>query len=1655
MKKIIHKSLSFVSCGMLLLLSVTGYRAGAAVLYWDPQGTTGANPYTGSMSGTWESSLWSSSSSGQATPVAWTNGDAACFGVHTGKGTPAFTVTMNGNHTVAGIFDGPLTPNSAIVTITGTGIMTMQTNNLNGFALFNATDGSLANVYVNVPIAGGPTAGICAEESGQLFLNATNTFSGGTYLGYSGASFTSGLWNFNNNVSFGVGPLYFLNCTGGALVSEGSSAINITNPMIMYQQNPASLNIVGNPAGVTFSGPWILSNGSGGTGATNYATPALYGNYGTLSIGSGAASNNLVTIAGTMTGSCAFIKYGIGILDIIANNSNLSGPVTVNNGTLQIGNPLALGCVGALSTNGNITVSAPGTLDLNGNSINASLNLNGWGTNSINAFDGALVNSATNTTAVLEGGAGIVSAQVFDGSAGLSTPPPTVSVDGGGGSGCTAIASLGLSVSSFTINPGTQKYNTPPTVTISGGGGSNAIVTLTLSAGAPSIVNSTPIVVPGFGYTSDVTTVTLSGGSKSGSGTAPTVTYNSGNFQVMGFQITSPGSNYTSQPTLDLSSGTGYAVGLLPSVNLASTTAIGGPGNITINSPVSGPGSLTNTGPGTLTLTAANTYYGSTVISGAFGSSKLVGVVGGSCASSSIEVAPGSGPGNIFSVQVPDSTLQWTCAGLTFDDSSSTMDFDFGPFVVPSTNTPPLVIDGSVTFTGTPIVTVEAGSLPPGPGTYPLMMWYGGISDTPPTSVILPPKASGYLSVVGNTLYLNITANTEPLRWAANGAGTWDTSSVNWDDSSGNPAAYTDGDSVIFDETRITSPTTVTLNNTFSPEAMTVTNSVDTYTITGSGGIAGATGLEKFGKGTLTLACSNSYTGGTMINGGTLRLGDGVANNGSLVGNIVNNSILAFANPSAQTNASPISGTGAVTVSGSAPLFLDGVNTYGGPTTNTGSLFIGGSGTLGAGDYTNDVVNSGTFTYDSSVPQTLAGTISGTGILVQSGSGVLTLNGTNAYTGNTTITAGTLTVGSNGLGGGSYSGNIANTGTLVFDNSASQTLAGAISGNGAMVLNGPGAMTLSGNNTFTTGPTVNTGSTLNVNTISDSGNSELGNSGTVTLGGGTFNYTGASPVTTTRQFSGASGTTSTFNSASAMTISGRFTAQVSGNFYVNYNGPGALTLANTADNSFLGMNINGATVILNTTSASGVHGLGNATTVGSGGVLQLSGSGGFDIYSGVALTVNSGGVFDVNSQNDAFTSLSLAGTGIGGNGALINSSTTATSGITNKSGITLAANTSIGGAGNIILAGVISGGNALTYIGSGILTLASNNTFSGGTTINSGTVEVGGSIQGNVLNTAGTLKLDKTNALSVGATLTLASSPAAGAVNLAFTGTNTITALNFGSTSMAQGTWGSATSPALHQSAIFIGNGVINVTSGGVNQTITSFNNPGDQTYGVAPLSLSATASSGLPVTFTVVSGPATVVGNNLTITGAGAVTVQANQNGNSTTNAATPVDVSFNVNPLPVVLNGSKLYDGTAIASYSILTVANKVGSDNVFLASGSADLAGSSIGTQAIISPDSLTLGGTAAANYTLTDATGSVVISNEFSITSVSLDVTGTNVVIVWQSVPNSVYQLLSGTNLTAPLSSWGKVGSSITATGSSTVVTNSKPAASVQFYRVEQQ
>jgi fibronectin-binding autotransporter adhesin len=112
-----------------------------------------------------------------------------------------------------------------------------------------------------------------------------------------------------------------------------------------------------------------------------------------------------------------------------------------------------------------------------------------------------------------------------------------------------------------------------------------------------------------------------------------------------------------------------------------------------------------------------------------------------------------------------------------------------------------------------------------------------------------------------------------------------------------------------------------------------------------------------------------------------------------------------------------------------------------------------------------------TFEIDNSSAVTdVTGAITGTGGLIKTGNGTLLLTGTNTYTGGTTISAGTLQIGSGGTTG-SITGDVTDNGVLGFDRSDTVTFAGVISGTGSVTQIGTGTTILTGTNTYSGGTT--------------------------------------------------------------------------------------------------------------------------------------------------------------------------------------------------------------------------------------------------------------------------------------------------------------------------------------------------------------------------------------------------------------------------------------------------------------------------------------------------------------------------------------------------------------------------------------------------------
>ena len=129
-----------------------------------------------------------------------------------------------------------------------------------------------------------------------------------------------------------------------------------------------------------------------------------------------------------------------------------------------------------------------------------------------------------------------------------------------------------------------------------------------------------------------------------------------------------------------------------------------------------------------------------------------------------------------------------------------------------------------------------------------------------------------------------------------------------------------------------------------------------------------------------------------------------------------------------------------------------------------------------------------------------------------------------------------------------------------------------------------------------------------------------------------------------------------------------------------------------------------------------------------------------------------------------------------------------------------------------------------------------------------------------------------------------------------------------------------------------------------------SFSGPAAAVYGAAPVALVATATSGLPVSFTVISGPGVLTSNGqmLRFIGVGTVVVQAAQNGNAEFSAATAVFVSVTVAPatLTVTPANAVVTYGAIPTSFRYI-ISGFVNGDNINATSGQATVAFS--GTQA----------------------------------------------------------------------------------------------------------
>ena len=1087
--------------------------------------------------------------------------------------------------------------------------------------------------------------------------------------------------------------------------------------------------------GTGIGGGGVLINSSG-TAVTYTGTIALVSastiiaNNGTINLTTGAISGAFaLTLDGTGNGSISsVIGTGANILTkngtgtwILSGANTYTGTTTVNAGTLQYGNNDVIANTGAVTVSG-------GTLDL----VTFSDSVG-----TVTLTSGTIASS----TGILTGTSYIVQSGVI-----------------------SAILSGAVALTKSTTG----------TVTLSGANSYTGLTTISagiLKLGATGGTTNTPL-----GTTAAGTVVTsgavldLNGFTLANTGTFEALTLNGGTGIGNGGALTNSSASAASYSGLVTLGGTGVAIatnnGTLNLTNTGTITGSGftltldGTGSGTISSIIgTGSGTLTKNGSGTWTLSGVNTYTGATTVNAGtlkYGASDVIA--------------------NTSPVTVNYGTLDLNGNSDTIVSLAMT-----GGAVTTSAGT--LTLAGNVTGNASAMTATISGKLELGAVTRIFTISGGAaptMNDMSITAIISSTGAYGITKAGLGTLKLSGANTYTGVTTIQN--GTLSVSSLN--SVSGGTASSNLG-----------APVT-SGNGTIALGATTTTGTL-LYTGTGETSdrvinLAGSTGgaiLDQSGTGLLKFTSAFTVTSASSK---TLTLQGSTFGTGEISGVISDGSGLVQVTKT---------GTGTWTLSGAA------ANTYTGATTvNAGELDLNKTdgvnafaGTLTIGDgFGGENADILKLLASNQIPN-VAVTVNSSGLFNLNGFSDAILGLTMAG-GNVTSGAGTLTLGSNVTGSANtmtatITGNLnLGGGTRNFTINDIMSISAVIS-NGNVVKADPGTagiLVLSGANTYAGTTTVSAG-ILKLGAAGDAANTPLGTTAGITsvTSGAVLDLNGytlgtAEPLTLNG--TGIEGGGALMNSGAAATYSGLLTLG-SASSIVGGTGTISVSNAGTISGATFGLTLGGAaggtlTSILGTTSGtltktgtgtwtiSGANTYTGTTTV-SAGILKLGATGGATNTplgtTGSGTVVSYGAALDLNgytlANTGTFEALTLNGTGISSGGALMNSGAAATySGL-----LTLASASSIvGGTGTIALsnAGTITGatfgltlggaaGGTLTSIlgttsgtltkaDAGTWTLSSVNTFTGGTTLNAGQLNINnaqalGTVAGTFTITGGTI----------------------------------------------------------------------------------------------------------------------------------------------------------------------------------------------------------------------------------------------------------------------------------------------------------------------------
>jgi autotransporter-associated beta strand protein len=1204
-------------------------------------------------------------------------------------------------------------------------------------ALFATQSGLCVNAYWNVDGIGN-----WATAANPPWLGGTAPGSTSSTTNIDVANFGFGLTadrvvtvDANRNIggiTFSNASVYKYTLSGGnLLLSNGGVIRTLASNGDHVDTISTAIAIQGDGGSATFTGDadsgWSTMSLGAVTGVSTAGKTTTLTLNGT-NVGSTSGENTITGVSGngTGTGTLALTKSGGGTWSLSGTNT-FTGQLTVADGILKVG-----------------TVNGSGAAGVFGNSA-LSVILGKSGTTGTLEYSGATASSSKKFT-LATGGTGTFQVDTFGAILTVSG-----AIDGSGTLAKTGTGTLTLSGTNIFTGPvylyegvlslGSAGALGTSTSKINFGGG-----TLQFSAGNQTDCSARFSTDAGQAYSFDTNgrTVTLASNltsaagtlAKSGTGTltlAGTNTYGGGTTVTAGtLAVTGKLGANTGALTVDgstaifslgASNQTVGAVTVWNGGQITGTTGtltgtsfdVDGTTASTISAKLAGSGTLIKNNTGGLTLSGVNTYSGGTTVyggtltvsaSGTLGSTTGELTVNGSAAIVAIGATNQTvGTVNVWNGGSITSTGTGTLTGTAFNVESGTISARLaGTGILTKTDTGTVTLSGINTYTGA--TRVNVGTL----------------------------QVTTVASLPGQTTPGKITVANGATLAVSVGAG-------------------------LFTEAGIAD---LMANANFAAGSnLGITNAA---AFTYAGDLTGSVGISKLGTGVLTLSGSgNTYSGGTTVLAGNLTLsgtatlgnGNGdltvdaaaIVNlgtvaqtvrtlnlrSGTINANTSNLSATAF-NVEAGTIAAKLGGTGALTKSNTGTVTLSGVNTYSGGTAVTdGTLTLSIAGALGDAGGALTVDGSTAILGLGATLQTVGsvrllgggqitgttGKLTGTSFQVENGSisailagtdAVLTksstetvvLSGANTYTGGTHVNAGMLQAGkatSLGTGATTVAGgatlvvNVGGTGQFTAANittlltsasfaanstfgidttnaAAAFACTSSITGSIGLSKLGVGTLTLSGTNTYTGGTLVTAG------TLALSGNNKLGaTTSALTVDGATSilslgattQEVGAVRLLNDAQITG----TGTLTGSSFLVESGTISAKLAGAAVLTKDTWGTLTLSGA--NTFTG-----GVVLLD-----GVLALGNLTALGTSGTirfgsgtLQFSATNKVDYSSRFSTTAGQSFKFDTNGQVVTLAS-ALASTG----------------GTLTKSGL-----------GTLILSGV--------------------NTYSGGTTISEGTLQV-------------------------------------------------------------------------------------------------------------------------------------------------------------------------------------------------------------------------------------------------------------------------------------------------------------------------------------------